>query len=113
MRVNPAHIFSFAVLSFLAESVSALPSKVLSHYPSRARCVYFQTNNDLNSVVAIRIDHTTGKLVAGSERETPTWGKGAVALNATGQAQAADTLFSQGAVTRDAAGDVSEKSIIS
>ena len=61
--------------------------------------------------MAIKIDHATGMLVAGSETETYTGGQGAVALNATGQPQAADTLFSQGAVARDAKGDVSEISI--
>ena len=62
--------------------------------------------------MAIKIDYTTGLLVAGSETETLTGGTGAGALNATGQPQAADTLFSQGAVARDLAGDVSEKSML-
>jgi len=109
MHVNPAHLFFFTLLSFLTESVSAHPAQVLTKPPSRARCVYFQTNNDKNSIVAIKIDHTTGKLVAGSAKETLTGGKGAVALSVAGQPQPVDTLFSQGAVARDADGAVSQK----
>ncbi|KAF8415864.1 hypothetical protein EV426DRAFT_29540 [Tirmania nivea] len=106
MHLNSAHFLCFALLSFLTESVSAHPAKVFSHHTPRARCVYFETNNDINSIVAIKIDGATGSLVAGSETETHTGGTGAVAFDAAGQPLAADTLVSQGAVARNAKGDM-------
>ncbi|KAF8466122.1 hypothetical protein BDZ91DRAFT_681107 [Kalaharituber pfeilii] len=89
--------FTFLSIAFTTQLASSLPSKQ-THTLKPASCVYFLTNNDVNSVVAIKIDPATGMLM-GEGIETPTGGRGMAALNAmTGEPLTGDTLLSQGAM---------------